>query len=508
MDWYPWLYDSIRSNPRNPGTYGSKHAPFAGRGNNRRLKVLVDARLLTEGNRHNPKLLFLLEILTSEHVEAQFVLDGEAPTDALAITSTDSGIQGYKNWVTYKPNQDSLEVTYWRDDLPQRMRLHSSDLQMLGPTANNFLEAKSNVKLSDLMVRIATRIRSDLIVSSSISVGETSSSNQEWGPIALTPDAALPFLHLFQRSHGQFILSSTPSLSRSHQLMWRSLHKILKRTYVDFYWEAAELLLPSFPDWSRTLAHNRSMSDQRASEPSSVSDLPNALLWRLAQVLGARDRFHSALTASPDIPELMRSNECLIDFDVIILYLMAIMDISARAVHSFLSLSSSPRRSSWHKCDWIKEVHAKHPSLAMIARKESHTALLNILTALRNTIHAVPVSLNPTIPFVGDHALEVLTPLPIDLPHDFFSSVETLGGMGPCGIVRPFSDSGWHIRPGVFVEHVLPRMLSFTEELMSAIVSKNDRHDFITTRLDNQVQAQRVIWALGIGPIPGYRWNS
>lgn len=503
MAWYPWLYDSIRSNPRNPGTYGSKHALFAGRGNNRLLRILVDGRLLVDGDRRDPKLLFLLEILTGNHIDAQIVLGGNAPSDALPVTNTNSGIQGYKNWITYKPDQDGLEVTYWRDDLPQRMRLHSSDLRMMGLTANDFLEAKPNVKLSDLIVRIATRIRSDLIISNCIPIGETSTLNREWGPIALSPDAALPLVHQFQRSHGLFLLSSTQGLNRSHHLMPRSQHNVLKRTYIEFYWEAAELLLPSFPDWSRTLAHNRSISDQRASEPSSVSDLPDALRWRLAQVLSTRDRFHSALTASPDIPNLMRSNECLIDFDVIILYLMAIMDISARAVHSFLSLSSNPRDAGWHKRKWVKRVHTMHPGLAKIAQKDSHVALLNVLTTLRNTIHAVPVSLNPTIPFVGEHALEVLTPLPIDLPDEFDGSVETLGGPGRCGIVHPFSYSKAHIRPGVFVERVLPRVLSFTEELMSAIVPENDRGGFIATRLDNQVQARRIIWALGIGHIPG-----
>lgn len=244
----------------------------------------------------------------------------------------------------------------------------------------------------------------------------------------------------------------------------------------------------------------------RSIEPVSP-DLCDSLRWRLMQILVIRDRIHSSQSAPPDSPDHRRAIELITDFDSILLYFQAMLDIMARVVHSIYVREGNIdiRRANWQNDKWTRIVYKHAPKLKLVAASNvANRHLMQVISELRNTIHAIPINLNHVIFVTGKHPMEVLLPLPTDLRDRFFEWIRSLGGFDVCGIVIPLDGYSWHMRLAVFLEHLLPKMIQLIDDLLSAMFSVPDEDNLTAQLLLFQVRAKRTSWALGIQEIDEY----
>ena len=223
-----------------------------------------------------------------------------------------------------------------------------------------------------------------------------------------------------------------------------------------YYWVGVRELLPAAWRW-----FSACVQKSRAIEDDTLLDLGQSLLRRMQRVLETRDHFHRVFNL-PQNNDTAKA--ALADLDSILVSLMGAVDASARVAHVVLRLSGSIHTAAWqyHK-GWLPKVAKSDAALATLfdtGTPLQHT--LTILRLLRNTVHG---QMMRTIAVQQRSRIrDTVISLPSQDEAEILAAMEALGGgsiWGLSGIVgRQVVD------PGLFVEELVPRMLTLLNTVM------------------------------------------
>jgi hypothetical protein len=198
-----------------------------------------------------------------------------------------------------------------------------------------------------------------------------------------------------------------------------------------------------------------------ATSDQTLLELGDSLLRRVQRALEARDRFHGAFNLPQNNDTAMA---VLSELDSILVSLMGAVDASARVTHLVLGIAVNSREAGWqHYQKWLPRVATAEPALAALFNSGTvHTHALTILRFMRNTVHGQMIR-SIAVQSAG-RMLETAIMLPVSNEAAILSAMDALGGRGSWGAST--GPNRWLVDPGVFIEQLLPRVLTMLNEVM------------------------------------------
>ena len=225
------------------------------------------------------------------------------------------------------------------------------------------------------------------------------------------------------------------------------------------------------------------MQQSLATSDETLRGLGQSLLLRIHRVLQARDRFHRTfnLPQNNDVASAILS-----ELDSMLISLMGAVDASARVAHLVLGFADSPRNAGWqYYQQWLPRVATAEPTLAALFDAGTvHSHTLTILKLMRNTVHGQMIR-SITLRQSGG-VLETAIMLPSDNEPTILSSMDALGGRGLWGAST--GPLGWLVDPGIFIEQLLPRVMTMLNDVMDKTPVERLSHVQLTAT-DNQPPA-------------------
>lgn len=466
----------------------------------RTMIVVVDAALLAR-SQHDEKVKYLLELLAEEPVQAHLYSYHGPPNHAQEVVAVDTGVEGIRDWVVTRArdNGENLDAIFLKDGIPTRVRTESNDRSFLQlsetipPTQDPSDDVLVRARADAFGLLVSKALRADLFIADHPLLVDSESGFWR-GTTVMEPHAALAIVGLYLRQQEKFVLNRGPALG-----MRSAPVKLNQRDRMWFYWEAAQLLFPARHRWEFGC---RVYSN--ASNDAVLSSLPTSLIWRLDQVLRARDRLLATLAVVPQ--DHSPADEVMTELDHILLGIMAAFDITARVAHHALGMPPQDAvQAGWQKkTRWLEEFAKLDKALANLMRDKGEGELIiTVISELRNSIHGQALSAGSTIPVVGKHALQPLVELPRSSRERVLEAIDGLGGRSAWGVVYPFAEATPHLHPGTFVEQLLPRALSVLNALMDAtpgerMLRDDVDPDRVPRALPRMRQDDRIIWQLGL----------
>jgi hypothetical protein len=439
----------------------------------------------------HPQTKYLMELLAEDPIEAHFYSPSGPPSTAQRIQSPAGEIEGVQDWVVTATEGGRTEVIYQEAGQVHRKatQFHEPVLLHLNYCGDRATDLKEDEftqhELDDARaLLVAKAMKADLyLVPRPLSFKPQ--DPQWWTTTVMAPWDAIALVGLYLRHQGLFSLGRSPAFGLASE----SAHAT-RRERTWFYWQAARTLLPSEQLWRYTC---ESHSEDRGT---TLRELPQSLTWRLDQVLRARDRVLSHLAVVPMKHDVV--DDIVTDVDLILIFLMAAFDITARAVHLILNLSGGTYQAAWHKQGWLAKVARMSPKLAGIFDKTSKAnALLEVLRLLRNTVHENPFSAGGGVHVIGPVALEPVVRIPPDLSERVLEAFDTLGGRDDWGAQRPFpKKDANYIHAGSFLERVVGTSLVHLEATVQAICSLGPYAQWEST--PRTPLEERALWQLGV----------
>jgi hypothetical protein len=223
-----------------------------------------------------------------------------------------------------------------------------------------------------------------------------------------------------------------------------------------FFWVGTRELLPSAWRWfTACVQHSTGGGDD------GLLYLGQSVLQRVERALQGRDEVHIRLNKPQNNDT---ADEALSSLDVVLLFLMGAVDATARVAHSVLGLTSQAYLAGWQRNDWITEVTVAAPTLGALfqprtAELHTHT----ILRLLRNSIHGA--ALQAIGVRQGRRRNRTLVGLPASDEPTLRAAFTALGGLADWG-VEELVPGRLHLDPGVFLEHLFPRVLAMLNKIM------------------------------------------
>lgn len=217
-----------------------------------------------------------------------------------------------------------------------------------------------------------------------------------------------------------------------------------------YHWVHARALLPSAWEY---------VGRCHAASPLGNSELGRLALAvprRVAQLLRARDDVMSLIWGAHG----RDSDELLHQFDIFLVMASAAYDAPARVAHLLAGLQGDRYRASFRSESWRRTLASSMPALAtLMAPGTRHRAVLDTVSALRNTIHAEPF---------GNYMMDfpdVVVGVPCDIEARLLRALSALGGAADFGVeVR--SDADWLIRPAVLVERLTACVIGSVDRIL------------------------------------------
>jgi hypothetical protein len=291
----------------------------------------------------------------------------------------------------------------------------------------------------ELAAQVASQaLRADLFVTDRPYLQTDRSQNLHADLTVGTPSEALALLGLYLRTQGDFHVF--PDLTFNRGL---------------FFWVGTRELLPQGWRWfSAVVSHDAGGNDH------SLTYLAQSALQRVARALEARDAVHVALNQPQNNDT---RDDALSNLDVVLLYLMGALDVTARVAHRVLRIELPEHRAGWQRNEWLAQVKERNPPFAAVVSDGTEGAsALTILRRLRNQIHGEALQ---GIAFQTSRMQESLIALPSDAAEDVLEATDTLGGHDAWGL-RSVLPETIHIDPGVLVEQLFPVVLQLLNNLM------------------------------------------
>jgi hypothetical protein len=259
------------------------------------------------------------------------------------------------------------------------------------------------------------------------------------------PPEALALVGLYLRSQQAFII-------------WRGVDGFSSFNMNEglYYWVGTRELLPTAWRWFAACVHQ-----SNATSDGTLLGLGESLLRRVQRALEARDRFHRVFNLPQNHDT---ASAVLSELDSILVSLMGAVDASARVAHLVLGIAGNPRDAGWQFDQrWLPRVATAEPTLAALFNTGTmHSRVLTILRFMRNTVHGQMIrSINLQQP---GRMLETAIMLPASDEAAILSSMDALGGRHSWGASG--AANRWLVDPGVFIEQLLPWVLTILNEVM------------------------------------------
>ena len=266
------------------------------------------------------------------------------------------------------------------------------------------------------------------------------------GVTVCKPPEALALVGLYLRSQQAFVIWRTDGFGSFN--MNEGL----------YFWVGTRELLPTAWRWFAACVQQSSATSDR-----TLIELGESLLRRVQRALEARDRFHRAFNLPQNNDT---ASAVLSEVDSILVSLMGAVDASARVAHLVLGIAGNSRDAGWQRDQqWLPRVATAEPTLAALFNVGTvHTHALTILRLMRNTVHGQMIR-SIALQQPG-RMLETAIMLPASVSDEaaILAAMDALGGRGSWGAsTGPYR---WLVDPGVFIEQLLPRVLTMLNEVM------------------------------------------
>jgi hypothetical protein len=427
---------------------------FEARPTLRRLVVLADAELLASPSdaRLNQKAL-LTGLLTHPYIELLRFSDEGPPSEAprrqwgppdadksaaegwAELQDPDgSGVRG----LVYAASSGPTYTGIWGDrNTFARRDTSTSVYGALEPS-----EAAGRRERDALALGVAEAVHADLYITERPYLFARRLPAQ--GVTVCKLPEALALVGLYLRSQQAFII-------------WRGTDGSSLNTNEGLYfWVGTRELLPSAWRWFTAC-----VQESHATSDPALLDLGESLLRRVQRVLEARDRFHRAF----NLPQNNDTAKAvLLEIDSILVSLMGAVDVSARVAHLVLGISGNSRDAGWQRAKaWLPKVVTAEPALAALFNSGTvHTHALTILRHMRNTVHGQMIRSIAMRQSGG--SIDTAITLPTSDEAAILSAIDALGGRNSWG--APNGPSRRLVDPGVFIEQLLPLILTMLNEVM------------------------------------------
>jgi hypothetical protein len=458
-----------RSNPVVPGRPEWPEWPqpgqrltgalFEARPSLRRLIVLADAELLASPNDATlDQKVLLTGLLTHPYVEFLRFSDEGPPPDAarretrppVALRSVaegwaelqapdGSGLRG----VVYAASSGGGYTGIWGNRAEVARRDASSSVY--AELASG--DAAERRERDALALGVAEVVHADLFVTARPYLFARRLPVQ--GVTVCKPSEALALVGLYLRSQQAFVI-------------WRGTDGFGSFNMNEglYFWVGTRELLPAAWRWFTACVQQSNPTSDR-----TLLELGESLLRRVQRALEARDRLHRVFNL-PQNNDTARA--VLSELDSILVLLMGAADVSARVAHMVLGITGSVRDAGWQNYRrWLPQVATAEPALAALFNASTeHNHALTILRLMRNTVHGQMIR-SIALQQPG-RMLETAIVLPASSGDEaaILSSMDALGGRGSWGAsTGPYR---WLVDPGVFIEQLLPRIVTMLNEIMDA----------------------------------------
>jgi hypothetical protein len=429
---------------------------FLGRQPFRKLVVLADAALVAvdDATSWGPELL-LAGLLSHEFIE-RFRYADDGPPPEVPRERSDLMGEVVPGWAVLSPQDPASGVYGVRTGNAHSIR----DAGIMGNRTTVAAQDTRTPVYQDveagaaaerrtrdaLAAQVAESVRADVFLTDRPYLYAV-----EWqlsrGVTFLDREQALPFVSLYLRAQGEFLVFRTVDGTGTHK-MNRGL----------FFWVATRELLNAAWRW-----FNACVQYSTSKGDDMVLLLGQSVLMRFTRALQARDQLHIALNR-PQNNDI--ADDALSALDVVTLLLMGCFDATARVAHQALNIPGSAHDAGWLRDQsWLPKVTKAVPAFASLvgAGTDGHHAL-TILRTLRNSIHgealqalAVRNEHDPLRTMVGVSARD---------SQGLMDAVAALGGNVAWGI-EEIIPGRFYADPGVLIERLLPLVV----ELLNAIMA-------------------------------------
>ena len=422
----------------------------------RPIRILIDADLC-EGEPDWSKRGLLGGLLTHELVRLyRFAHDGP-PVSVPRLESPTPG-EWVKGWVVLgqvHPEYQAQDL-HWVDDgglARGAIAGNAPDAAACDEGSESYsdlepVEATRRRRADATAAQVAEAIQADVFITDRPylhSLTWSLASNVTF----LSSDAVLPFLSLYLRTQWQF-------------LIWKGQTGRATVNRGLFYEIGTVASLPAVWRWSTACAQH-----DRFRGAGLLAYLSQAATKRVGRALELRDHVHRAMNRPQDNDV---ADDALLAFDSAILFLMGALDAVARVAHATLGLSGSAHAAGWQRRDWRKRVAREAPELAALVAPGSHGgAVVEILTALRNTVHSAGLSsvgASTTRAERQRTLIDLTSGLSGDDLRDVFAAMDVLDGHGAWGI-ETLVPGRVFVDPGHLLEQVVVPTLRLLDGLMA-----------------------------------------
>lgn len=430
---------------------------FVGRQPFRKLVVLADAALVAvdDATGWGPELL-LAGLLSHEFIERFLYADDGPPPEVLREQSDLMG-EVVPGWAVLSPQDPASGVYGVRTGdahsirtagiMGNRTEVAAQDTRT--PVYQELAaDAAAERRTHDaLAAQVAESVRADVFLTERPYLYAV-----EWqlghGVTFLNREQALPFVSLYLRAQGEFVVFRTVDGTGTHK-MNRGL----------FFWVATRELLNAAWGWfNACVKHSTSQGDDM------LLLLGQSALMRFTRALQARDQLHIALnrTQNNDI-----ADDALSALDVVTVVLMGCCDATARVAHHVLHIAGSVHDAGWLRDQsWLPKVTTVVPAFATLVGTGTvgHHAL-TILRTLRNSIHGE--ALQPLAVRHEHDPLRTMVGVSARDSQGLMDAVAALGGNASWGL-EEIIPGRFYADPGILIERLLPLLVDLLNAVMEA----------------------------------------
>lgn len=474
MAWFPWEHPNLVADIRQPNPRPVSHALFREPEQSLRpMRVMVDADLQLYRSR-DQKVDYLLQLLATPPIESMLFAPEGPPVTALRARDGETGVESFVDWIAvdFTGVEENSQVRHWEGGRPVVTPLLRTD-SMLSQGSHDRARA----------VLIGDRINCDMLITGKDTLPRAPIS--DWSRLTvMTAYDALPLVGLYLRRQGEFVKYRSPALGQGP-----SHNDYVGDHQSEFFRKAAQTFIPA-------AAFGPSSHRATFTVPESNA-YRKAIIWRIQQALQARDRLLHTLAVAPR--DYQTADRAASELELILMWLMAGFDVTARLIHIEYGLATSPTTAGWQQQKWRGALKPIRPDLASFFRGDAEAgAVLAIVQSLRNSIHgAQPVSGSGLTFVVGRSAMQCLVDVPKDDRRSLINAVEKLGGLKAWGVQRDRSRDELWIHPGQFVERLVPLAAAAINGSLETDPDPDRRAAPIGGPYELQLHEKRTLWQLG-----------
>ncbi|MBU2670686.1 hypothetical protein KOI35_45020 [Actinoplanes bogorensis] len=425
-------------------------SPFKPRPPLRRLRVVVDARVLDGGNTDQWSRERLLQGLLS-HPYLQVVrYSDDGPPPDVATQEVPHGTPKAIGWVTPATAPANDGTNFWYSD-GDHLVFTGYESSLTDWVSTTITPAYADLTGDDTQRRrrsdaaamaTARTIKPDLFITDRAHLLDRAFAAR--GLTMCDLRGGLAMIGLYLRSQNDHRIWSDPD-------GWYTVN--LDREM--FFWVGARELLPEAWRWVTACSQH-----VRSAQDDSLLYLALSAPERLAQVLKCRDDVHRELNQLQ--LRGRAGSEAIHAFENALMMLVATLDLTAVVAHRVLGISGSDRHAGWQNPGWVTKLPANLAALVAPGTPLRHA--LTVAQHLRNSIHGIALQ-GLGVHDGGGKPRRALMGLPRAKQAELMTAVTALGDPADWGIEAVRANE-FHADPGVLLDRLLPPMCELLNSTM------------------------------------------